>query len=499
VQYVVVLPDHDEVGHAHGRKVADLCRRLGIKVKVCQLPDLPIKGDCVDWFAAGHTKDELFAAAKATPLYDPNQESAQVGSDLYEWHAHEGIGYELNMPRLGINMKLIDVRRHTKGDITGVLTVRVEFAGAKAIPLTGGIINSAEINVAADRTRRERAKHLAERAQTGDEVDWIALMDMFCVKVMDAETQGTPEIPLHQVPTSEAASEFVVSVGYPLLRRHPSLWFGDSGTSKSYLALDAALDLVRCGINVLYGDWEFAGEEHKERGEKLARPDFHSLDGLFYRRFERPFVHEVPRIRDIIAKHKIGFFICDSVGFAADGSPESSDAATAFYRALRGIGAVGSLLIAHVNRSEQGDMKPFGSVFWANGARNIWFMKRSDVGLDEDEFVVGFYHRKSNLGRLRPPFGVKLKFTQSATLVSLAALSDVQELAVKQPLWQRVKQYLERQNFPVDADMLSTELELPKTAILRTVAQFDKVFTQQADGRVGLRLVVPDDRTGEAF
>ena len=71
VEHVVILPDNDEPGRKHAEDVARSCHEAGLQVKVVTLPDLPAKGDVSDWLNAGHTKVELVALVKATPVYVP--------------------------------------------------------------------------------------------------------------------------------------------------------------------------------------------------------------------------------------------------------------------------------------------------------------------------------------------------------------------------------------------------------------------------------------------
>lgn len=66
IQRVIILPDNDPPGEAHGRKVAESCLKAGLQVKVISLPGLPSKGDVSDWLEAGHTVDELVALAVGT-------------------------------------------------------------------------------------------------------------------------------------------------------------------------------------------------------------------------------------------------------------------------------------------------------------------------------------------------------------------------------------------------------------------------------------------------
>jgi hypothetical protein len=56
---VVVLPDLDEQGSDHAAKVARSLRGHARLVRIVNLPDLPPKGDIVDWVADGNTLDDL--------------------------------------------------------------------------------------------------------------------------------------------------------------------------------------------------------------------------------------------------------------------------------------------------------------------------------------------------------------------------------------------------------------------------------------------------------
>ena len=75
---VVALADHDQPGREHVEIVARSCDRAGLKVKVLSFPDVPEKGDVLDWLASGHTREELAAIVKATPLYSPTDAAARA-------------------------------------------------------------------------------------------------------------------------------------------------------------------------------------------------------------------------------------------------------------------------------------------------------------------------------------------------------------------------------------------------------------------------------------
>ena len=67
---VVVLPDNDDPGRRHAEDVAASCHTAGLHVKVIELPDLPPKGDVVD-FLGNHSKGDLFALVTAAPEWTP--------------------------------------------------------------------------------------------------------------------------------------------------------------------------------------------------------------------------------------------------------------------------------------------------------------------------------------------------------------------------------------------------------------------------------------------
>jgi hypothetical protein len=85
---VVVLPDNDPQakqeggtlrfhadsrpvlpGQDHAQTVATFLHGTANSIKVLMLPDLPVKGDVIEWFAAGRTAEELLALAEEAPEY----------------------------------------------------------------------------------------------------------------------------------------------------------------------------------------------------------------------------------------------------------------------------------------------------------------------------------------------------------------------------------------------------------------------------------------------
>ena len=68
---VVLLPDNDPDGIAHGRLVAQALHGRARQVRIVTLPDLPEKGDVSDWLAAGGTAAALAALVQDAPDWVP--------------------------------------------------------------------------------------------------------------------------------------------------------------------------------------------------------------------------------------------------------------------------------------------------------------------------------------------------------------------------------------------------------------------------------------------
>lgn len=97
VQNVVILPDNDDPGRSHADAVARSFHAAGLQVKVVSLPNLPQKGDVTDWLQSGHTREELVAIVKATPLYQPAAVTL-TGTSPQDTAAHAHRGASDNWP-----------------------------------------------------------------------------------------------------------------------------------------------------------------------------------------------------------------------------------------------------------------------------------------------------------------------------------------------------------------------------------------------------------------
>jgi hypothetical protein len=382
--------------------------------------------------------------------------------------------YRFTLVAAGVEFE-VDRLRRERDELVGELTVRCAISGALTV---NGTLSVADFNFSSLRARQDRARHLRDRARTQDrELDWQHALDDLIYRVVDAERKGVPAVSLRDVPRPTVDDNLNVD-GFPLLRRNPVIWFADGATSKSYLALYVAGRLEQRGMRTLFADWEWTPEEHRVRLEALFGAD---MPDVTYARCDKPIADERDRLQRIIRDKGVQFVIIDSIAAACGGPPESAEFANRFMQSVRQF-KTGSLMLAHVNKSESGDRKPFGSSFWHNNARSTWFIQRSEEGSDEHRILATMFHRKSNGGPLRQPIGYEILFANDRAEVTLVDATNVPGAAEKMKLADRIAAELRHGRKPVAdlADVLDVDAETVRTTGKRGKRRF--TYTMDASG-----------------
>ncbi len=72
---VIILPDNDDVGRAHGIKIADSLKGTAKSIKIVHLPGLSAKGDVSDWLEFGGTIDALKALCEKETTHTKQKNS----------------------------------------------------------------------------------------------------------------------------------------------------------------------------------------------------------------------------------------------------------------------------------------------------------------------------------------------------------------------------------------------------------------------------------------
>jgi hypothetical protein len=84
-RHVVILPDNDGPGRKHGKEVAEALQGVAASVRVYDLPDLPPKGDIVDWLkVGGNDKGRLLQLALAATEGGAPEQSGGDGPQAAE-------------------------------------------------------------------------------------------------------------------------------------------------------------------------------------------------------------------------------------------------------------------------------------------------------------------------------------------------------------------------------------------------------------------------------
>ncbi len=149
-----VLPDNDEPGRQHARKVARNLRGVAREVRVVALPGLPEKGDVSDWLSAGGTAETLLALCRAAPVEPPGP--AADGAVVVRLADVEPVSVKWLWPPLFALGKLSIVAGHPglgKSQLTIDIAARVSRgagfpSAAAAAPPGNVIIMSAEDDTA---------------------------------------------------------------------------------------------------------------------------------------------------------------------------------------------------------------------------------------------------------------------------------------------------------------------------------------------------------------
>lgn len=319
--------------------------------------------------------------------------------------------------------------RWERNELKGFLRVECELVDVRTY---NGILCAAEFSFTDLRARAFWTRELNE-AIAAEEVDVRPMLHELCTRVIDAETVGQDVVLLKDVvPDGDGGVKHVD--GFPVLLRQPSMLFGDGGTGKSTLALHIAGELERQGVSVLFLDWEQDASDHRRQLERLFGPD---MPDLKYHRCRGPLVVEAEGLAEKVAQCGIEFVICDSVAFACDGPPESAEVAQRYFRSLRQLG-VGSLSLAHVTKGDENDKRPFGSTFWFNGSRSVWYAKRADGLSGPGEIEVGLFDRKFNLGSRRQSLAYRIRFGERIE-VRQTNVTENPALVAELPTTQRLR------------------------------------------------------------
>jgi len=385
--------------------------------------------------------------------------------------------YSLELIPIGITFEVDRLARRSK-ELWGELRVTVNGHFSDAKTNDGGVLSMGDLNFSSVQARETRAKLLTIRSRS-EHLDWHGFLEDFVLRVIDAERKGKPAVVLADVTLPEGEDNDAWDVaGLPILKSLPMVLFGSGGAAKSYLSMWIAGNLAKVEVPVLYADWEFSQRDHRKRLAALFQP---MPKALFYVTCERPMADEVDRLVRLVQEHRIQYVVCDSMVFALNG-PADDEHASIYFRAIRQL-KVGTLNVAHTTKADDDREKQvYGSVFFQNGARSIWFAQRAEnnpIG----ELNIGLYHRKSNVGELLQPKGFTIRFLRGVTQIERVDVRTIDELAAKMPLLDRMRQALEKG--ALTYKQLAEDVDSTQPVIRKIISRYKSQFVRLGP-KVGL-------------
>ncbi|MDR4470097.1 MAG: helicase RepA family protein [Nitrospira sp.] len=309
--------------------------------------------------------------------------------------------------------------------------------------------------------------------------DWTALIETTAVLVLRRYREGEPP---HRLNAETPVEELTYQVNPLVHPRKVTIVYGDGGLGKSSLALligmlvstgETVAGLSAIRGRVLLIDYEDTLDVHARRRRAIAEchPNLKDAE-LIYQTHHEPIWNILPTLLRLVQVERIDFIILDSLAAATCGDA-SAEAATKAFRALRMLNC-GALVLAHIPKTneQQQEAGIYGSVFYKNFARSTWELKKEqEVGADES--VLGLFNRKSNLSRLHPPIGLRVRQNSTNTAMAYEACDLTQTLELEKglPIAGRIRNFLEQDGGLYTAKEIAEALAAPVATVKSTLSR----------------------------
>lgn len=365
--------------------------------------------------------------------------------------------FRLRFPGVLLTLEADRLRWERGGELVGLLTVRLDLNG---VPEVQGIAEASTLNFSSLSARSQRATLLSKLTDT-PHYPWQHILQVFCLRVFQSVDEGEPALELRDVSAEQAADTAETVLGLPILRYDPQMLVAKGGEGKSLLLLKILGDLAHRGYRVGMVDSEWNPFVHRDRLGQLFGDD---LPSVSYLQIHRSLVTEVDRVRRFCYEHGLDFVGLDSVGMGAEGSLEYSEGANAYHRAVRSLGRLGKILISHTKHdaADNSHKRPYGSPYWMNGCRSVWFLKSAPLAPNKYELAlenIKVNVKKAPTVALHVTFGDRITFEQIGT-------TDLVQLADSVPIRERIAQVLKRRG-SMTLDDIAEELDEKRDTVKR--------------------------------
>jgi hypothetical protein len=371
---------------------------------------------------------------------------------------------------------------------------REELSGELTVKLDQRHISRARFNLSSLTARNAQAKYLTDTG--GRMVPWRAVLEEFCLGVLDLHRQGQPVFRLngqyeHLPPEPEVMP--------PLLSfKDPTILYGEGGCGKSTLATAAALSIVT-GVELIPGmpvrlpgrvvvlDWEDKEGAWGRRLHAFARAAGIPTEEVIYQRQQRPLKDSIERVAALCAAEGADLVIVDSVtrAIGSGGEHQSAESGTVqLFEALAILDCT-TLLIDHVVGAAMGTeravVRPYGSVVKFNLARSMFEMRREAEPVGGRSEVMLINHKLNNGPKVKSA-GLAMVYDESGIRIEKAEIT-APEMQASRSLPERMAAVL-RTGARTTTEV-ANELDIKPNAV-RAIVSRDTRFRRIGDKLVGL-------------
>ena len=369
-------------------------------------------------------------------------------------------------------------------------SVSAEVTVMNSHPGLDAYIHQARLNLVSTAAQRTFAKYLREQCPALEHLEWDRMVGRVCLEVLRLHRQGEPVVDLATYEPGERVSMRVEPI---LQDRKDSVVFAYGGVGKTlicanYLGLLVASGVQSAGFtpepgNVLLIDYETDPDESQERTKAVARGLGIEVpaDRIFYRHAYQAIASDIEQLQRLVLEKDIVFVVVDSASPACGGEPESAEATTKYFMALRSL-RLATLTLAHVPKV--GDKNPFGSVFWTNLPRAVYKLT-SDQKPGDSSFTLGLTQTKVNWGKRLHPIGLRVAFDGGAVTFEKVDIRDVPDLDKERSLRLRIRDALSM-NGGMSVQEIADKLDVEVNQVRARLSEYrDKDFV----------IINPDDKT----
>ena len=387
---VVVIPDSDAPGIAHGETIRASLAGVAQSVRMLCIPTGRGK-DISDWIGAGGTLAGLVELAPTPIATRPAGILLPLCADG-ETPASDPVmveeidGLSLTWGPEHIRCEITRLYQHTNGDVACEVFLTYTLSSDSPRYLLRHHIGDLTNSSAREKLAKTLSKHPGP--------NWGHMAHQ-----IGEYTLAT----LRKLPIGESMVHFEETkppewILYPFLIRHENnMLFAPGDAGKSYLALYWTILLEAGGlaenpmdwtvnqiepVTAVLFDWERSRATHAYRFSQLLTgcglPVTGSPAPFNYHKFHNPLSREVRSAQSLINQYHANFVICDSAGMACGSDMNASQPAIEYFAALGALhayngGPLTTLTLAHTAKNiESGKRSAYGNVYWTNEPSSIW-------------------------------------------------------------------------------------------------------------------------------